>query len=113
MKSFFIIPLFILTVATYAGPGHDHSHDHGHGNKQVSIKKIKDIAKKHVARLAKASKIDSSWNKASFIKSEKKKFGSKEEWVVSFKNDQGVKGKVLYIFLKQSGDYVAANFTGK
>ena len=42
-----------------------------------------------------------------------KKFGKKTEWVVTFNNKKGLKGKKLFIFLKLNGDFVAANFTGK
>ena len=49
----------------------------------------------------------------SIKKKELKIFGKKTEWVVTFDNEKGVKGKKLYIFLKLSGEFVAANFTGK
>ena len=74
---------------------------------------MKEAGQFHVERLVKAGKIDSTWTKAVFDKSEKKKFGKKTEWVVTFNNKKGVKGKKLYIFLKLDGEFVAANFTGK
>jgi len=67
----------------------------------------------HIARLVKAKKIDSTWTKAIFDKAVKKNYGKKTEWLVTFNNEKGVKGKKLYIFLKPSGEFVAANFTGK
>ncbi len=67
------------------------------------------VGKFHVERLVKAKKIDSSWMNANLDKSELKK----NEWVVTFNNEKGIKGKKIYISLKKSGEFVAANFTGK
>tara|TARA_B100001971_G_scaffold84647_1_gene78061 strand:+ start:176554 stop:176796 length:243 start_codon:yes stop_codon:yes gene_type:complete len=58
-------------------------------------------------------KIDKSWKKAVFDKAELIGVKGKKEWKVTFINEQGVKGKKLYIFLKQDGAFIAANFTGK
>lgn len=111
MKTLILITMLALSSISYAGPGHDHSH--GHSHEQISKSKTIQVGKKHIARLVKSGKIDASWKAAKHIKSEKKKFGNKVEWVVSYKNEKGVKGKTIYIFLKLSGKYVAANFTGK
>ena len=58
-------------------------------------------------------KIDKSWENAKFENAEIKETKSVKEWLVTFTNEKGVKGKKLYIFLKLNGDFVAANFTGK
>jgi len=119
MKTMLLIASFIFSTSILASGdhGHSHGHSHGHGHSHaahpVSKEKTIEIGKAHVARLVKIGKINSSWKSAEFNKTEKKKFGKRMEWVVSFKNDKGVKGKMLYIFLKESGKYVAANFTGK
>ena len=109
-----------LTSSTpsFAGPGHGHSHEHEHGHSHdhmlvISKKKTIEIGEHHIERLIKAGKLDSSWEDAKFENSEKKKFDNKTEWVVTFNNAKGVKGKKLYIFLKLSGEFIAANFTGK
>ncbi|MEX1099174.1 MAG: DUF6488 family protein [Bacteriovoracaceae bacterium] len=114
----FVIALVFSTV-TFAGPGHGHSHkkkrSHGHSHQANAVSKEKtvEIGKNHVERLIKKGKIDDSWKSAKHDKSEKKKYGDRVEWVVTFNNEKGVKGKKLYIFLKESGEFVAANFTGK
>lgn len=110
---------FLITITfsstSFSGTGHGHSHgghSHSHGE-AISITKSRVIGEYQIKRLIKAKKINGSWNNAIFDKSIKKKFGSKTEWVVSFNNSKGVKGKKIFIFLKLSGDFVAANFTGK
>jgi len=108
-----MILLITLTISTFsfAGPGHGHSH----GNKAPAVKmeKTQEIGKYHVDRLVKAKKIDASWSTATYAISEKKRFGHKVEWVVTFTNDKGVKGKKIFVFLRLSGEFVAVNFTGK
>ena len=64
-------------------------------------------------REVKKGKIDKSWINAKHEKSIKKKYAKRTEWIVTFLNENGVKGKKLYIFLKLNGEFVAANFTGK
>lgn len=115
MKSFLIIGTLVLSFSSFAGPGggHSHGHSHSHHKPAVSKEKTMEIGKYHVERLVKSGKIDATWKDAKYANSEKKKFGKKTEWVVTFDNEKGVKGKKLYIFLKTSGEFVAANFTGK
>ncbi len=118
-----LVSMSILSFASYAGDGHGHSHgnEHSHGGGHSHSHETNEIAKEqtgvigrtHVERLIKLKKIDSSWKSSMFDKSEKKSFKGKTEWLVTFKNEKGVKGKKLYIFLKLSGEFVAANFTGK
>jgi hypothetical protein len=113
MKLILVVMTLFLSVTTFGGPGGGHSHGHSHSHVHISKSKSQSIARKHVERLVKAKKIESSWLKSKFDKSIKKKFSGKLEWVVTFTNASGVKGKKkLYIFLKESGDFVAANFSG-
>lgn len=111
MKILIILTSLILSTVSFAGPGGGHSH--GHGAPNISKEKTGELGRSHIERLIKSGKLDASWKSATFDNSEKKNFKSKTEWVVTFKNKKGVKGKTLYIFLKLSGDFVAANFTGK
>lgn len=109
MKSLLLIATLVLSMTSFAGPGHGHSH----GAPAISKEKTVEIGKYHVQRLIKNKKLDVSWKNAKYDSSEKKTFGKKTEWLVIFNNDKGIKGKKLYIFLKLSGEFVAANFTGK
>ncbi len=110
---YLLIALTLVSFNSLAGSGHDHSHGHGHshGHEKREIKKSRTgvIGRVQVERLVHEKKIDASWKRSSFDKSVLKE----GEWLVTFTNDKGVKGKKLYIFLKTSGEFVAANFTGK
>ena len=107
----FSILFSILPVAVWAGAGHDHGHSHH----PVSQNKAEEIATKRMIQLVEKGKIDSSWKSVKVASSEKKKFGKKMEWVVTFNNKKisDASKQTLYIFLTLSGDYLAANFTGK
>jgi hypothetical protein len=114
MKYILISIFTLFSVQSFAGDGHGHSHGsdgHGHSHKRREIKKERTgvIGRIQVERLVNEKKLDASWKNASFEKS----VLIKGEWLVTFKNDKGVKGSKLYIFLKKSGEFVAANFTGK
>ena len=115
MKHLLLIGALIFSFSSLAGPGsgHSHSHSHSHSKKSILKEKTREIGRHHVERLIKSGKIDDSWKNSIFDKSEKKTFGNKTEWVITFDNKKGVKGKKLYIFLKLSGEFVAANFSGK
>lgn len=115
MKKIILILSLTLGTLGFSGTGHDHGdgHSHTHGEEKISHDKAKSIGKKQIERLVKAKKIDSSWLFAGFEKAETKKFKAKKEWVITYINEKGVKGKKLYIFLSLTGDFVAANFTGK
>jgi len=115
----FSFTLSLLPMAGWAGAGHDHGHEHDHGHSHshdpVDQGQAEKLAAKSVAMLVGKGKIAGSWKSAAVAKSEKKKFGNRTEWVVSFQNDKVSDStkKTLYVFLTLTGDYVAANFTGK
>ncbi len=114
MKVLIILTSLFLSTLSFAGPGGGHGHSHGHhGTPKIAKAKTGELGRSHIERLIKSGKLNASWGSATFDKSEKKNFKGKAEWVVTFNNEKGVKGKKLYIFLKLSGDFVAANFTGK
>jgi hypothetical protein len=99
-----------LSQAT-AGPGHDgHSHSH-----DITADDAKSRAKRIINKLVEKKKIKASWKQSDVKHIEKKRFGKKDEWVVSFNNmNEGDTSKqTLYIFLSMEGRYIAANFTGK
>ena len=115
-----VIFSFMLTlspVVALAGSDHDHGHDdgHGHSHDPVTQSQAEQVATKSVAMLVDKGKIDSSWKAANVAKSEKKKFGSNMEWVVSFNNKKinDASKQTLYVFLSLTGEYIAANYTGK
>jgi len=113
MKTLILLSALVLSTATFAGPGGGHSHGHSHAAPAVSKEKTQELGKFHISRLVKDGKLEASWNEALYDQSEKKVFSGKEEWVVTFTNEKSNKEKKLYIFLKVSGEFVAANFSGK
>ena len=66
-----------------------------------------------VKRLVSVKKVDASWADAKLKSMEKKNSEGKWEWLATFENGAAAKDKLLYVFLKPSGEFVAANFTGK
>lgn len=115
MKYLFFTFVFLICSTVFAGPGGGHSHSHGHSHKKVHVTKeqTQQLAKVEIDRLIKFGKLESSWSEARYEQSELKMFGKKNEWVVTYINEKDEKNKKLYIFLKQTGEFVAANFTGK
>ena len=117
MRSLLIIVILVFSSITFAGPGHGHSHGPVDTCEKLATKDLKkssiEIGKCHISRLIKAGKISSSWSGSKHEQSITKTFKGKKEWVVTFNNEKGVKGKNLYIFLNLDGGFVAANFTGK
>ncbi|MDH5518308.1 MAG: DUF6488 family protein [Gammaproteobacteria bacterium] len=103
--------LFSLTVI--AGSGHDHGHGHSHAPVDQATAKV--MASKIITSFVKQKTIDESWLSVTDSTVEKKVFNGQQEWVVSFVNEKisDAKKRKLYVFLSLSGDYVAANYTGK
>jgi hypothetical protein len=117
MRLLTILTAGILTASlnSFAGPGHSHGgHSHPHGqshDKKVVINKLQaqTRAMDRIKVLIFKNKIDSTWSDAKLDKAIK----VKKEWLITYTNEKGVKGKKLYVFLDLSGKFIAANFTGK
>lgn len=115
----FSLILAFCPAAVLAGANHDHGHDHdhghGHSHDPVTQSQAEQVAMESVSMLIKKGKIDDSWQSVSVANAEKKKFGDRTEWVISFKNDKitDASKKTLYVFLSLTGEYIAANYTGK
>jgi len=107
----FSLALSFFTWVAIAGEGHDHSHSHD----PVSQSQAEVNATKSVSALVDKDKIDKSWKSIKATKSEKKQFDGKMEWVVIFNNKtiSDKEKQTLYVFLTLSGEYLAANYTGK
>ncbi len=108
------LALTLSPLTAIAGGGHDHGHGHSHAV-EINKSQAKSTATLRVGILVNKGKIDKSWKSAKVASTEKKMNGNQAEWVVAYKNSQTkdpAKG-TLYIFLSTTGDYIAANFTGK
>jgi len=105
--------LSLFSVAVIAGGGHDHGQGHSHS--AVDQTTVNSKATKVITSLIKNNKLDKSWAGIAVNSSEKKIFNGRQEWVVSFVNNKvtDAKKRKLYVFLTLTGDYIAANYTGK
>ena len=106
-----ILSLFVAPSIVRAGEGHNHDHD----KPALEDKSVVETrGKEELKRLLAKGKVDASWKDVSAVKSvEKKSFGKKWEWVVIFENPAAKEDKLLYVFLKASGEFLAANHSGK
>ena len=105
----------MLFRSVQAGGGHAHGPGGHAAQKPVSSEKAIDLASKKVAELAKRGVIDKSWENAGSSEIEKKTYGPRKEWKVTFKNDKVKEAskQTLYLFYRLGGKYIAANYTGK
>ena len=96
-----------------AGSGHDHGHSHAQASVNKETAEIN--ADKAITSLIASGKIDKSWELILASSSEKKDFDGRSEWVVIFVNEKitDTTKQKLYVFLTLSGEYMAANYTGK
>jgi len=103
--------ILLLSPLAFAGSGHDHGHSH----EPVTQQQAEQQAAKIINNLVNNGVINQSWNNTLASKSEKKEFGANTEWVVSFKNEavDDPQKRTLFIFLSLTGNYIAANYTGK
>lgn len=116
MKKLFvllILPMMLMTTGVQASGTHSHdgsTHSHDPISEETAVR----IAKKKIAQLVEAGKIEASWSQAALIKAEQKDFGKGLEWVVSFQNDKATDPdkRTIYVFYNKYGRYLATNFTG-
>ncbi len=115
MKNLLIIGTLLFSFNLFAHGDHGHSHAPAPMGKAVSKKRLPKIAKVYVMNYIQRGALDKTWNDAVHVKSEKKSFNGKEEWILSFKNSKSKdkKKQVLYVFMRLDGKLIAANFTGK
>ena len=113
------IIICLLTLFTFSGTaafagsgGGGHSHAPA---KPVSEAQALEKATSLVKGFVLKEKIDASWAEVVPTVGIKKQMKSGEEWVITFDNPK-VEDKAkqaLYVFLSLSGDYLAANYSGK
>ena len=105
--------LALFSMGANAGSGHDHGHSHS--NAPVNQAIATTTATSIVAEFVKRKKLDESWASIKVGSVEKKEYSGRSEWVISFVNDKitDPAKRTLYVFLTSTGDYIAANYTGK
>src|SRR5215207_456328 len=104
-----LIPLLLTSslapVAALAHPDHKHEA----ARPEIDEQRARDRAKQEVDRLVAIKKLDSSWKTSTATSLEKKSRKQGWEWLATFENQAAAKEKILYLFLKPSGEFVAAN----
>ena len=116
MKKFAIAAVSLLALAAAGSvSAAEGSSCHFHGNTPASEKVVVDCASQRKAALVSSGKLEKSWEAAQVDKTEQVDGKKGKEWKVAFK-DPGAKDKskeTLYMFFTMTGNFIAANFTGK
>jgi hypothetical protein len=99
-----------LGGARYASAHPGHAHE---ARPEINEESAKVRAKEEVDRLVSKKKVPESWKDVAIKSMEKRTYKKGWEWVAIFEDAQAKVNKVLYVFLKPTGAFVAANFTGK
>ena len=116
MKKLAFLVTFIATIAVapaaFAGGG---GGCHFHGDTPVKETILVDCASKHKDSLIKKGKLDASWAGVKMDQSEMVDGKKTKEWKLTFKNpvEKDAAKQTLYMFYSVSGNFLAANFTGK
>lgn len=113
--SVFLASALLLAGSAMAGGGHDHGHGHSHAQIPVDKTVAQTNGGKVIASLVSRKKIDQSWTGIAASSVEKKIYQDRPEWVITYNNTKVKEAdkQKLYVFLTVSGDYIAANYTGK
>ena len=108
-----ILSSLFFGTPVIAGSGHDHGHSHAQA--PATKETAESNAGKAVAALVVQKKLDESWASVTVSSSEKKLIKGDTEWLVIYINEKIIdtEKQKLYVFLTLSGEYIAANFTGK
>jgi len=88
---------------------------HFHGNSPATQEVVIDCAAKRKTKLVSSGKIDSFWAGLTHEKIELVDGKKGKEWRITYK-DPNAKDKTketLFLFFSLSGNFIAANFTGK
>lgn len=113
-----IISIAVLSfAATLAAPAMaaEGSGCHFHGYKPAAEATVIDCASKLKMQLVQSGKLSASWQTVRHEKIEAVEGKKGKEWRVTFKNpaEQDKTKETLYMFYALTGNYIAANFSGK
>jgi hypothetical protein len=92
------------------------NHKHQTAKAEIGEERARTRAQQELERLVSVQKLEASWKESGQLKGvEKKRTGPAWEWLATFENPtvSDKSKKILYVFLKPTGEFVAANFTGK
>ena len=88
---------------------------HFHRNAPIKEAVIVGCATERKDALAGSGKIDAAWKAVKLDKAETVEGQKMKEWKLSFKNpaEKDAAKQTLYMFYSLTGNFIAANFTGK
>ena len=116
MRKFASIATLIATLAVapaaFASGG---GGCHFHGNAPIKESILVGCATEYKNGLASNGKIDASWKGVKLDKAETVEGKNRKEWKFTFKNptEKDTSKQSLYMFYTLTGNFIAANFTGK
>lgn len=116
MKKLISIAVLALSslagTSAFAGGG---GSCHFHGNAPIKEAVIVGCASDRKDSLASSGKIDPSWKSVKLDKAETVEGKTMKEWKLTFKNpaEKDASKQTLYMFYSLTGNFIAANFTGK
>lgn len=113
-----IASIAALTASLFAAPpvfaaAGGGCHFHGHAPVKESI--IVACASSQKDELLAKGKLDASWKDVKLDKAETVEGKSTKEWKLTYKNpaEKDATRQTLYMFYTLTGNFIAANFTGK
>ena len=116
MKKLVSIATLLLSISTapaaFAG-GDGKCHFHGSTPAKESV--VVGCANSYKDALVGKGKLDASWKNANLDKAEVVAGKDKKEWKLAFKNaaEKDASKQNLYMFYTLTGNFIAANFSGK
>jgi hypothetical protein len=105
----------VLAVLLFAGFSNIAAAHPGHGE-PISREEAVQRGGAQIDRLVQAGKLDKSWKVSGTLESAQlQEKGEAREWALVFQNPQASEEqqRTLYVFLSETGEYLAANFTGR
>lgn len=107
-----LLALLVVAPVAFAGGGGS-CHFHGHAPAKEAV--VVGCATEYKDALASNGKIDPSWKGVQLEKAETVEGQKMKEWKLSFKNlaEKDATKQTLYMFYTLTGNFIAANFTGK
>ena len=116
MKNLISIATLLATLsfapAAFASGG---GNCHFHGNAPAKESVVVGCAREQINKLVADAKIEMSWKTATLDKAETVEGKNMKEWKLTFKNPAALEAnkKTLYVFFTLTGNFIAANFTGR
>lgn len=107
-----LVAILAFAPVAFAGGG---GSCHFHGNAPAKEAVVVGCATDYKDVLADKGKIDASWKGVQLEKAETVEGKKMKEWKLTFKNlaEKDTSKQTLFMFYTLSGNFIAANFTGK